>query len=49
MKAEFLEKVLEQIAKDVEAGDMTAIAELIADIPNNKAFHFLPETTGEAA
>jgi phage gp29-like protein len=49
MNAEFLEKVLEQIAKDVEAGDMTAIAELIADIPNNKAFHFLPETTGEAA
>ena len=49
MRAEFLEKVLEQITKDVEAGDMTAIAELIADIPNDKAFHFLPETTGETA
>jgi phage gp29-like protein len=49
MTAEFLEKVLEQIAKDVESGDMTAIAELIADIPNDKAFHFLPETTGETA
>jgi len=49
MTEQFLEKVLEQIAKDVEAGDMTAIAELIADIPNDKAFHFLPETTGETA
>jgi len=35
--------VLEQIAKDVESGDMTAIEELIADIPNDKAMGFLPE------
>ena len=47
MKKEILDLVLEQIAKDVEAGDMTAIEELIADIPNDKAFHYLPE--GETA
>jgi len=43
MKKEILDLVLEQIAKDVEAGDMTAIEELIADIPNDKALHYLPE------
>jgi hypothetical protein len=43
MKEVLLDLVLQQIAKDVEAGDMTAIAELIADIPDNKAMHFLPE------
>jgi phage gp29-like protein len=43
MKEKLLDQVLEQIAKDVEAGDMTAIAELIADIPDDKAMHFLPE------
>jgi len=37
MKEKLLGRVLEQIAKDVEAGDMTAIAELIADIPDDKA------------
>lgn len=45
MKAEILERVLEQIAKDVEAGDMTAIAELIEAVPDNTAMHFLPEET----
>ena len=43
MKKELLDLVLEQIARDVEAGDMTAIEELIADIPGDKAFHYLPE------
>jgi phage gp29-like protein len=43
MNKELLDRVLEQIAKDVESGDMTAIEELIADIPNDKALHFLPE------
>jgi len=43
MNKELLDRVLEQIAKDVESGDMTAIEELIADIPNDKAMHFLPE------
>ena len=43
MKEKLLTRVLEQIAKDVESGDFTAIAELIADIPDDKAIHFLPE------
>jgi hypothetical protein len=43
MNKKLLDRVLEQIAKDVKWGDMTAIEELIADIPNNKAMHFLPE------
>jgi hypothetical protein len=43
MKSKLLDRVLEQIAKDVKWGDMTAIEELIADIPDNKAMHFLPE------
>ena len=38
-----LELVLQQIAKDVESGDMTAIAELIADIPEKKGLAFLPD------
>lgn len=43
MKEKLLTRVLEQIAKDVESGDFTAIAELIADIPDDRAIHFLPE------
>jgi len=43
MNSKLLDRVLEQIAKDIESGDMTAIAELIADIPDDKALHFLPE------
>lgn len=46
MTEELMEKVLAQIAKDVESGDMTAIQELIADVPDDKAMHFLPETDG---
>lgn len=47
MKQKILDRVLEQIAKDVESGDMTAIAELIADIPDDKAVHFLSEEEWE--
>ena len=43
MRKDLLDLVLEQIAKDVESGDMTAIEELIADIQDDKAFHYLPE------
>ena len=46
MNEKLIEKVLEQIAKDVDAGDMTAIHELIADIPDDKAKQFLPEHGG---
>lgn len=45
MKQELIDKVLEQIVRDVESGDLTAIEELIADIPNDKAEHYLPEAT----
>ena len=48
MKKALMDKVLEQIAKDIEAGDVTAIAELIADIPDDKAMHFLPEEQWES-
>jgi phage gp29-like protein len=47
MKKALMDKVLEQIVKDIEAGDVTAIAELIADIPDDKAIHFLPEEQWE--
>lgn len=47
MKQQLIDKVLEQIVKDIEAGDLTAIEELIADIPDQKAIHYLPE--GETA
>lgn len=43
MKQELIDKVLEQIVKDVEAGDVTAIEELIAGLPDDAALHFLPE------
>ena len=43
MKQELIDKVLEQIAKDVLSGDMTAIEVLIADIPDDAALHSLPE------
>jgi hypothetical protein len=43
MKSKLLDRVLEQIVKDVESGDLTAICEFIADIPDEKAMHFLPE------
>ncbi len=37
------DKVLEQIQKDVESGDMTAIAELIDEIGEKKLKAFLSE------
>jgi len=43
MKEELLNRVLAQIVKDVEAGDLTAVADLIVDIPEDKAIQFLPE------
>lgn len=48
MKQELIDKVLEQIVRDVEAGDLTAIEELIADIPDDKAQHFLPEEENQS-
>ena len=40
---ELLEAVLEQIKKDVESGDMTAIEELIKFIPQDRLVNFLSE------
>jgi hypothetical protein len=47
MKQQLVEKVLEQMVKDIEAGDLTAIEELIADIPDQVAIHYLPEGGAE--
>jgi phage gp29-like protein len=43
MQQHLIDKVLEQIVRDVESGDLIAIEELIADIPADKALHFLSE------
>lgn len=43
MKQVTVDRVLEQIVRDVEAGDLTAIEELIADIPEEKGIDFLPD------
>ena len=43
MKQELMDKVLKQITEDVMNGDMTAIEQLIADIPDDKAQAFLLE------
>lgn len=43
MKEVTLELVLQQIADDVKSGDMAAIAELIANIPEKKGRAFLPD------
>ena len=48
MKQELIDRVLEQIAKDVLSGDMTAIEVLIADIPDKVALHFLPEDENQS-
>lgn len=49
MKESTLDRVLEQLVKDVASGDLTAIQELLADIPEDKAQHFLPESEEDAA
>lgn len=43
MNANLLEKVLAQIVEDVKSGDLTAIKDLIEDVTDDKAKHFLPE------
>ena len=39
-----IDAVLEQIKADVTAGDMTAIEELIGNLPADVLINFLPET-----
>ena len=43
MKQELIDKVLEQIVRDVEVGDLTAIEELIKDLPDEVGVSFLSE------
>ena len=38
-----VDKVLEQIKKDVEVGDMTAVEELLRDVPDEILKSYLPE------
>ena len=38
-----LDQVLDQIQKDVAAGDFTAIYELLMELPNNTLLAYLPE------
>jgi len=44
-----LDKVLEQIKKDVEAGDMTAIEELLGEISEKNLRSFLSEEENKNA
>ncbi len=38
-----LDQVLDQIKKDVEAGDFTAIYELLLELPDETLVSYLPE------
>jgi hypothetical protein len=40
-----IDRVLDQIVKDVEAGDLTAIQELLFNIPEKELEAYLPEVT----
>tara|TARA_R110000868_G_C10380519_1_gene719336 strand:+ start:341 stop:502 length:162 start_codon:yes stop_codon:yes gene_type:complete len=42
-----IDMVIEQIKKDIEAGDMTAIEELLLSVPQEKLVAYLPEETWE--
>ena len=42
-RQDLIDQVLEQIVKDVNIGDVTAIEELIAFIPDDRLIAFLPE------
>lgn len=47
MNQKLLDQVIWQITRDILSGDTTAIEVLIADIPDKKAIHFLPEDNWE--
>jgi hypothetical protein len=42
-----IDLVIEQIRKDIEAGDVTAIEELLASAPMDSLVGYLPEDTWE--
>jgi hypothetical protein len=43
MKQKLIDQVLDQILQDVAMGDLTAIEELIKNLPNKTLQGFLPE------
>jgi len=43
-KQKLMDQVLQQIIKDIEKGDITAIEELIKNISEKRLKAFLPET-----
>ena len=43
MSSKLIDLVLEQIVRDVESGDLTAIEELIAELDTKQLRHFLSE------
>lgn len=47
MNKQLIDAVLTQVTIDVKAGDLTAIEELIKDLPEEKLRWFLPESHGE--
>jgi len=49
MKQELLDKVLEQIIKDVMSGDMTAVEILLADVSDETGQDYLPEGIAETS
>ena len=42
-----IDKVIEQISKDLEFGDTTALEELLRDVPDESLKSYLPEEEGE--
>ena len=43
IREQLLDDVLEQIARDVDSGDMTLIKEMIAHLPDSVLEAYLPE------
>lgn len=43
MTSRLIDAVLEQIVRDVESGDLTAIEELVSEIDTKRLRHFLSE------
>ena len=41
--SDLVDRVLDQIVKDCEGGDLTAIEELLKSVPREKLISYLPE------
>lgn len=44
MNQSLIDRVLTQIVKDVSIGDLTAIEELLSQVPDSKLENYLPES-----